>query len=153
MTELRDSSWRRGRCHALWQHQHGFCFHCGGSMPDPLVQRARHRKRADAATIDHVLPRSLGGMAAWLNEVAACRACNAIKADRPPLAVELWRLVWLKGDSLLLAHALEPAALTALLQSGQQEVAGTEDGVVGQRGHGDFACGAIAIGVERNHAG
>jgi len=70
-------------------------------MPDPLIQRDRHRKRPDAATIEHVLPRTLGGTQSWLNEVAACRACNALKADRLPTAIELWRLVWLKREQLL----------------------------------------------------
>lgn len=101
MTDHRDSSWRRGRCHALWAHQNGLCFHCGRAMPDPLSQRQRHRKRQDAATIDHVLPRTLGGGEFWLNEVAACRACNAAKADRPPGVLEIWRLIWLKRDALL----------------------------------------------------
>ncbi|MBX9633712.1 MAG: HNH endonuclease [Magnetospirillum sp.] len=84
-------------------------------MPDPLLQRVRHRKRAESATIDHVLPRTLGGMEAWLNEVAACRACNAAKADRLPLAMELWRLAWLKGG-ILRPHAHTPDALILLLQ-------------------------------------
>lgn len=97
----RDSSWRRARCHALWQHQGGLCFHCGCAMPDPLTQRARHRKRLDSATIDHVFPRALGGLAEWVNEVAACRSCNAAKADRMPGFVELWRLLWLKRETLL----------------------------------------------------
>lgn len=101
MSEWRDSQWRRGRCHALWAHQGGLCFHCGRPMADPLTQRERHRKRPDAATIDHVLPRTLGGMEAWCNEVAACRACNAAKADRLPTAMEVWRLIWLKREELL----------------------------------------------------
>jgi 5-methylcytosine-specific restriction endonuclease McrA len=37
-------------------------------------------KRAD--TIDHVVPRSRGGAHSWENCVAACRACNSLKADR-----------------------------------------------------------------------
>lgn len=69
-------------------------------MPDPLTQRERHRKRADAATIEHVLPRTLGGEESWPNEVAACRACNASKADRLPTAVEVWRLAWLKREGM-----------------------------------------------------
>lgn len=70
-------------------------------MPDPLTQRPRHRKRPDAATIDHVVPRTLGGIATWINEVAACRRCNAAKADRPVSFREVWRLVWLKREDLL----------------------------------------------------
>lgn len=115
MTDHRDSPWRRGRCHALWLHQNGLCFHCGGAMPDPLLQRPRHRKRLDAATIEHVLPRTLGGRESWINEVAACRACNAGKADRLPRSVEIWRLLWLKREALLAAGD-SPEAVLALLQ-------------------------------------
>lgn len=85
-------------------------------MPDPLIQRERHRKRADAATIEHVLPRTLGGMAAWLNEVAACRACNAAKADHVPTALQLWRLVWLKREGLLTC-AGDPTAVMGALRA------------------------------------
>ncbi len=120
MSDYRDSPWRRGRCHALWQHQRGLCFHCGRPMGDPLAQRTRHRKRDDAATIEHLLPRTLGGMAAWLNEVAACRACNSAKADLDPTPVQLWRLAWLKGGELA-PLAADPPTLRARL--GQDEVA------------------------------
>ena len=37
-----------------------------------------------AESIDHVLPRSRGGMHAWDNVVAACRRCNTRKEDRLP---------------------------------------------------------------------
>lgn len=85
-------------------------------MPDPLAQRERHRKRADAATIEHVLPRTLGGITAWLNEVAACRACNAAKADQVPMAVQLWRLSWLKREALL-GCADDTTAVMGLLRA------------------------------------
>lgn len=35
-----------------------------------------------AETLDHVVPRSRGGLHAWENVVAACRPCNVRKADR-----------------------------------------------------------------------
>ncbi len=35
-------------------------------------------------TIDHVLPRSQGGLSTWENCVLACVACNKAKADRTP---------------------------------------------------------------------
>lgn len=35
-----------------------------------------------AENLDHVLPRSRGGLHAWENVVAACRPCNARKEDR-----------------------------------------------------------------------
>ncbi len=37
-----------------------------------------------AETMDHVVPRSRGGMHTWENVVAACRRCNAKKRDRLP---------------------------------------------------------------------
>lgn len=44
------------------------CAYCGGH----------------AATVDHILPLSRGGPNTWTNTVAACAACNALKADRTP---------------------------------------------------------------------
>jgi 5-methylcytosine-specific restriction endonuclease McrA len=35
-----------------------------------------------AETLDHVVPRSRGGLHTWDNVVAACRPCNVGKADR-----------------------------------------------------------------------
>jgi len=35
-------------------------------------------------TVDHIVPASRGGPLSWMNTVAACRACNARKADRTP---------------------------------------------------------------------
>ncbi len=34
-------------------------------------------------TIDHVVPRRLGGKTVWENVVAACRKCNTRKSDKP----------------------------------------------------------------------
>ena len=39
---------------------------------------------ASAENLDHVLPRSRGGLHVWENVVAACRRCNAKKEDRTP---------------------------------------------------------------------
>jgi len=95
MTESKE--WRRARCHDLWEEQAGSCFYCGIIMAAPMLQRIRHRKRPDAATIDHVVPRTLGGAAAWNNEVVCCRACNAAKADSPPSDDVLEKLHQLKS--------------------------------------------------------
>jgi 5-methylcytosine-specific restriction endonuclease McrA len=38
----------------------------------------------DELTIDHVIPRSLGGTSTWENCVLACIECNSAKADRTP---------------------------------------------------------------------
>lgn len=37
-----------------------------------------------ADTVDHVLPRTLGGKSTWLNTVAACEKCNGVKGGRTP---------------------------------------------------------------------
>jgi 5-methylcytosine-specific restriction endonuclease McrA len=37
---------------------------------------------ASAENIDHVIPKSKGGLHAWDNVVAACRRCNTAKRDR-----------------------------------------------------------------------
>lgn len=37
-----------------------------------------------ALTLDHVFPRSRGGVNSWENLVSACITCNNVKADRTP---------------------------------------------------------------------
>ncbi|MFM9376542.1 HNH endonuclease [Gordonia sp. VNK21] len=37
-----------------------------------------------ADTVDHIVPRSVGGPSTYGNQVAACRECNSFKADRTP---------------------------------------------------------------------
>jgi len=37
---------------------------------------------APAENLDHVIPRSRGGLHAWENVVAACRRCNSRKENR-----------------------------------------------------------------------
>ena len=44
-------------------------------------------------TIDHVVPRSRGGLDTWDNLVCACRSCNNRKADRTPVEAGM-RLLW-----------------------------------------------------------
>ena len=41
--------------------------------------------RKDNLTIDHVVPRRMGGTFSWQNLVCACHACNAKKGDRSPI--------------------------------------------------------------------
>jgi 5-methylcytosine-specific restriction endonuclease McrA len=51
---------------SLFARDHGRCQYCG----------------ANAESIDHVVPRSRGGLHIWENVVAACRRCNTVKGDR-----------------------------------------------------------------------
>ncbi|HLU47773.1 MAG TPA: HNH endonuclease [Planctomycetota bacterium] len=71
-----------------------------------LYRRDRHRcqycgKRVtfDEVSVDHVIPRSLGGETSWRNCVVACRRCNERKANRSP------QLAGMK----LLSHPREPS--------------------------------------------
>jgi len=41
------------------------------------------RNGGEKLTIDHVLPKSLGGRTVWENVVSACRACNLKKGNKP----------------------------------------------------------------------
>jgi 5-methylcytosine-specific restriction endonuclease McrA len=50
------------------------------------------RNGGERMTIDHVIPKSLGGRTVWDNVVSACRACNLRKGNKSPRDVGL-RLV------------------------------------------------------------
>lgn len=81
-----------------------------GDLPSPSVLKLRHQVRRPLPqlklsrrsvfarddyqcqycgtagrdlTIDHVVPKRLGGPASWENLVACCRRCNARKGDKP----------------------------------------------------------------------
>ena len=56
----------------LFARERNQCMYCGS-----------HFSTADL-TIDHVVPRSQGGVDSWENLVAACRGCNARKGGRTP---------------------------------------------------------------------
>jgi 5-methylcytosine-specific restriction endonuclease McrA len=46
---------------------------------------------APATSLDHVVPRSRGGVHSWENVVSCCRRCNHVKADRTVSELG-WRL-------------------------------------------------------------
>lgn len=59
-----------------------------------VLRRDQHRCGycdAFANTIDHILPRSRGGIDSWENLVACCLRCNNVKGDRTPQEMG-WRL-------------------------------------------------------------
>lgn len=57
---------------ALWKRDEFRCQYCGIKPPE------------DECTLDHILPKSLGGGTSWNNCVLACYQCNSQKADRKP---------------------------------------------------------------------
>ncbi|MBI1759393.1 MAG: HNH endonuclease [Actinobacteria bacterium] len=61
---------------AVFARDGGRCAYCG----------------AAATSIDHVVPKSRGGLHVWENVVASCGRCNHTKADR-----HVWELGWSLG--------------------------------------------------------
>jgi 5-methylcytosine-specific restriction endonuclease McrA len=47
-------------------------------------QYCGNRPGSEELTIDHIVPRSLGGRTSWSNCVLACVECNKRKANRSP---------------------------------------------------------------------
>ncbi len=56
----------------IYRRDRGVCAYCGRAVSFA------------EASMDHVVPQSLGGPAAWDNLVNACRRCNEKKANRTP---------------------------------------------------------------------
>lgn len=84
----------------LFAAQDGLCGLCGGSLPD-----------AYAGTIEHVMPRALGGRNAG-NILLAHAECNNIKGCRPPTRDELATLARANDRlaSLACSSVAEPSA-------------------------------------------
>jgi 5-methylcytosine-specific restriction endonuclease McrA len=56
----------------IFARDRNMCQYCGKKFPLPEL------------SIDHVTPRSLGGMSTWDNVVCACTKCNVKKGGRTP---------------------------------------------------------------------
>lgn len=58
------------------------CQYCG---------RHKHEfRKHERLTVEHVKPKSRGGLTAWDNVVAACNTCNEKKADRLPMEAHMY---------------------------------------------------------------
>ena len=66
------------------------CVYCG-VQPGEL-QRGQVLRKQDF-TVDHILPRSRGGVDGWTNTVCSCYTCNHRKGDRLPSEIGM-RLRW-----------------------------------------------------------
>lgn len=66
------------------EHKVNFCRRSLWKRDDFRCQYCGKRPREDECTIDHVVPKSLGGKTNWTNCVLACYRCNSQKADRRP---------------------------------------------------------------------
>lgn len=71
------------------------CRYCGGTAPDVVL------------TVDHVVPKTLGGADEPSNLVAACKDCNAGKSSSPPNAATVQTV---SDDAARWAAAIRQAA-------------------------------------------
>jgi 5-methylcytosine-specific restriction endonuclease McrA len=70
----RDSSKRKITRRAVFARDGWTCQYCG---------------TRSNLTVDHVIPRSKGGLSTWENIVASCAPCNRRKADRLPAQINM----------------------------------------------------------------
>jgi HNH endonuclease len=138
--KLRARQWRRS-LHELTQHR---CLYCG----------------APSESIDHVLPRSRGGISSDENCVPACLPCNGNKGDHdaftwyrsqsfydPRRAMAL--RAWLEGDRPLAQRLLSWTSPSATGESVLITAADPHRSLSSQAtGSGSTALGALAEGTE-----
>lgn len=79
------------RKHVFLRDQH-ICQYCARLFP------------VSELTVDHVVPRSRGGVYSWENIVTACKSCNTAKGDRTPEEAYMPLLNEPKSPSVLHMH-------------------------------------------------
>ena len=62
----------RFRRRDVFQRDNHACQYCSNQYP------------VEELTLDHIVPRSRGGVTTWENCITSCRPCNTVKADRTP---------------------------------------------------------------------
>lgn len=62
----------------VWQRDNYKCYYCGRRVRDYFPEITGNRIPGDAATVDHIIPRSKGGDDIDTNTVISCRRCNTI---------------------------------------------------------------------------
>lgn len=72
--------YRRVRITKLIEANGAFCHYCNRAV---RLRVGRESNKPDDATLDHRVPRALGGGNADSNLLLACRKCNEAKEDRP----------------------------------------------------------------------
>jgi 5-methylcytosine-specific restriction endonuclease McrA len=66
------------------RHKVNFCRRAIWKRDDFTCQYCGRRPKNDECTLDHILPKSLGGETSWYNCVLACYECNRQKSNRLP---------------------------------------------------------------------
>lgn len=90
----------------LAEAQNWRCPYCQGVMTCSIHRRWGYPQPTDA-TIDHVVARHAGGQSDWLNEIAACMACNSYRGHFSAI------LFWL----LMLKHSFDRKRVRNILAS------------------------------------
>jgi hypothetical protein len=65
----------------VFAKQDGICFHC--SLPVFINKYAAGARKQNRATIEHLVPISLGGCNCAINLVMACYRCNTMRGRMP----------------------------------------------------------------------
>lgn len=67
---------------SIWIKQEGKCYYCNIKLFYPRNRgNGLHKKRQDLATVDHIIPKCLGGNGEEENLVYACSQCNQEKGS------------------------------------------------------------------------
>jgi len=71
---------------SLYRRYKGICFYCGCKVAPPSILPPYYRKPSvlPPASVDHWLPRALGGTDTPSNLRLACRPCNMRKGNMHP---------------------------------------------------------------------
>lgn len=83
-----------------WMMTGGVCIYC--NLP---------RRRGHQPTIEHIIPRSLGGYNHILNKLPACKRCNNKRGVKMPCSGfvhPVWRELVKERERLMLTHSRKP---------------------------------------------
>lgn len=82
-----SSRYKRNLKERVWLRDSLKCRYCGKKLEMPPRGISCHDNVY--ATVDHIMPKALGGKTKLSNLLTACLDCNAAKADRHPLAFSI----------------------------------------------------------------
>lgn len=101
----------------ILEHYDHQCAYCGKKFPKP----SKHEK--PEWNLDHVIPRSRGGISNWDNIVLSCMPCNSKKDNRTPaeagmvLRIKPHRPEWRGVKTLVSGHVPIPISWQRLVDS------------------------------------
>jgi len=102
----------------ILEHYNYQCAYCGKKFSKPSKLT-----KPDEWNLDHVIPKSRGGVSNWTNIVLSCIPCNTKKDDKTPeeagmtLRVKPQRPEWKGAGTLVTGHAPIPVSWQRLIDS------------------------------------